>query len=324
MNSDPIPPPAPAAPSPQRPPWLTRLAGIVAGDLAIGVTCGIWFLVKAKFSPAIGNGLLSLPSMFLVPALGGLIASYIWRSVKPSISFVVLNSLWMTLLALVVGAVAFAEGAICLLILSPIFFVAVLTGALVGRILFKADPTRLQVSILPVLALIALAEPLARVERESVVRDELVIRAPAAKVWPEVKTFPRIKSQPRFWLFRLGLPYPESTTASGDFVDADRQCIFSGGAVFKEKVMDFVPNKRLTFEITESPRDPELIGHLSPHRGQFLLRENSDGTTTLIGSTWYTLHIRPLWYFDLWTHHIFRAVHLRVMEDVRRRAELSP
>jgi hypothetical protein len=230
----------------------------------------------------------------------------------------------MTLLALVLAALAFAEGAICLLILSPLFFVAVLAGALVGRLLFKADPTRLRVSVLPLLALLALAEPLARVEKESVVTDELVLRAPASKVWPEVKTFPRIKSEPRFWLFRLGLPYPESTTSSGDFVEADRQCIFSGGAVFKEKIMDFVPNQRLTFEITESPPDPELIGHLSPHRGQFVLRENPDGTTTLIGRTWYTLHIRPLWYFDLWTHHIFRAVHLRVMEDIRRRAELSP
>ena len=72
--------------------------------------------------------------MFLVPALGGLIASYIWRPLKPSISFVVVNSLWMTLLALVLAALAFAEGAICLLILSPIFFVALLAGALVGRV----------------------------------------------------------------------------------------------------------------------------------------------------------------------------------------------
>ncbi len=88
-------------------------------------------------------------------------------------------------------------------------------------------------------------------------------------------------------------------------------------------MIELVPLEKLTFEIVESPRDPELVGHLTAHRGQFLLRGNADGTTTLAGSTWYTLHVRPLWYFDLWTHHIFRAVHLRVMEDIRRRAEVS-
>jgi hypothetical protein len=199
-----------------------------------------------------------------------------------------------------------------------------LTGALLGRILFRTDPTRLQVSLLPLLALLALAEPLVRVDQEAVVTDELLIHAPASKVWPQVKSFPEIRSSPRFWLFRLGLPYPLATTSAGDFVNADRQCIFSQDAVFKERVVDFVPLEKLAFEIIESPQDPELIGHLTPHRGEFALRANADGTTTLVGSTWYTLHIRPLWYFDLWTHHIFRAVHLRVMEDIRRRAEASP
>jgi hypothetical protein len=64
-----------------------------------------------------------------------------------------------------------------------------------------------------------------------------------------------------------------------------------------------------------------LIGHITPSRGQFLLRDNGDGSTTLVGSTWYSLHVRPLWYFDWWTEQIFRAVHLRVMNDIRQRAE---
>ena len=53
----------------------------------------------------------------------------------------------------------------------------------------------------------------------------------------------------------------------------------------------------------------------------FVDRNNGDGTTTLVGRTWYTLHVRPAPYFDWWTHDILSAVHLRVMEDIRRRAE---
>src|SRR5205085_1888463 len=103
------------------------------------------------------------------------IASYIWRSLRPPIGFTVLNTFWMTLLALILATMFFHEGVICLLILSPLYFISILTGALIGRILFKTEPRRLQMSILPLLALTALAEPLARVDKESFVTDDIVI-----------------------------------------------------------------------------------------------------------------------------------------------------
>jgi hypothetical protein len=323
MDTDPTPSPTPppdSNPEPQRR-WLILLMGIVLGDLVIGLQFGITLLLKDKVALV---RTLGLPSLFLVPVLGGLITSYIWRTVKPTIGLTIVNSLWMTVLALAVGVAVFHEGAICLLILSPVFFVSVLTGALVGRVLFKTDPTKLQVSLLPLLALLVAAEPMVRTQRQNAVTDEILIHAPPEKVWPQLTSFRKISTTPGFWLFRIGLPYPESTTSAGDFINADRECIFSHDAIFKEKVVELIPGQNLTFDIIESPQDPELIGHLTPHRGQFLLRSNADGTTTLIGTTWYTLHVRPLWYFDLWTHHIFRAVHLRVMEDIRRRAESSP
>ena len=46
-----------------------------------------------------------------------------------------------------------------------------------------------------------------------------------------------------------------------------------------------------------------------------------DGTTTLFGASWSTLHIRPLWCFDIWTRDMTRAVHMRVMNHVRGLAE---
>ena len=267
--------------------------------------------------------MLGLPSFLLLPAFGGLIASYIWKSLNPTIGATCLNSLWMSLLALAIGTLAFREGLICLLILFPLFYVSVLAGALAGRLFFKTYPTRFNLSVLPLLILAILGEPLTRARHEGVVTEQLLIRAPADKVWPQLTSFPDIANPPRFWLFKIGLPFPVSTTANGDFVNAERRCIFSHNAIFKERVAEFIPGNRLTFDIVESPPDPELVGHITPRRGQFLLSANSDGTTTLIGSTWYTLHVRPVWYFDLWTRYIFRSVHLRVMDDIRRRAEAA-
>ncbi|MEO5803559.1 MAG: hypothetical protein ABIR24_08505 [Verrucomicrobiota bacterium] len=298
--------------------WPTWLIGMLMGDLVIGLLFGLSvFLQTAGSYQAI-----LFPSFFLVPALGGIIASYFWRKLEPHAGQVVLNAFWMTLIALAGATIGFHEGIICLIIVAPIFYVMVLTGALLGRIWFRKSPPRLFINILPWMVLVLLAEPMTRSDSESVITDEIIIRAPPAKVWREVTSFPEIPTAPRFWLFSIGLPYPMATTTAGDFVNADRKCIFNHDAIFKEKVVELISNEKLTFEILESPRDPELVGHLTPHRGQFVLRRNANGTTTLVGSTWYTLHVRPLWYFDLWTQHIFRAVHMRVMQDVKRRAEL--
>ena len=133
--------------------------------------------------------------------------------------------------------------------------------------------------------------------------------------------FKPIPDPPGYWLFRVGLPCPMETTNEGHFVGARRACRFSGGAVFKEVVAEIELERRLTFDIVEMPPDPELLGHLDARRGQFELHDNGDGTTTLIGRTWYELHVRPEWYFDWWTHDIFRAVHLRVMRNIKRLAE---
>lgn len=91
--------------------------------------------------------------------------------------------------------------------------------------------------------------------------------------------------------------------------------------MFNEVVSELDPRHLLTFDIVEQPQDPELLGHLSLERGQFELQANGDGTTTLIGRSWYTLHVRPLWYFDLWARDITRDVHLRVMRHIKELSE---
>ena len=301
--------------------WLTWFLGMLVADLVTGLLyVGCFFLLKNLRNDV----WFAIPSCFLLPLFGGLLASYLWRQLNPNVGMIVLNTLFMTLLALLGATFFLHEGVICLVIVSPLYYAMILTGALVGRVWFKRDSTRLHVSILPLLAFLALGEPLVRSDEMNTVTDEIIIHAPAAKIWPQVTTFPDIPAAPQFWLFRLGLPYPMATTSTGAYVNAERQCIFNRGAIFKETVAEWVPGEKLTFDIIESPPDPELVGHLTPQRGQFILRENGDGTTTLIGTTWYTLHVRPLWYFDWWTRHIFRAVHLRVMEDIRRRAEAAP
>ncbi len=307
--------------STSRPRGLVWFLGMLAMFAVVGLLCGAAALLMFSAGKGAALAFVAYPSFVVAPLLGGVVAAYCWRSLQPTIGQLALQVLYATLAGLVLAAIVMREGAICLLIVSPLLYGLLYTGAALGRVWFRHDPTKLRLAIFPLLALALVGEPLTRSPVQGSVVDEILIHAPPERVWSQVTAFPTIPAPANFWLFRLGLPYPVATTSAGDFVGADRRCIFSAGAVFTERVSELVPREKLTFEIIGLPNDPELIGHLTPHRGQFLLRDNHDGTTTLIGTTWYTLHVRPLWYFDAWTQSIFRAVHLRVMDDVRRRAE---
>jgi uncharacterized protein YndB with AHSA1/START domain len=299
------------------------LLGMLAGNAAGGLALGLATLLAYGFDYLVAGGaaIIVYPSILLLPFTIGFVAAWVWRPLELRTGQTLLHSLSCTVVGCAAAAVVLREGVICLLMASPILYLGIIVGALTGRAFFQGFDGRLNLCAAPLLILAVAGEPALRGQHTGLVTDEIRIAAPPAKVWPHVLAFPKIEEQPGYWLFRLGLPYPMETTNGGNFVGAERACIFSGGAVFQEKVAELEPGKLLTFDIVAAPPDPELLGHLDAHRGQFELRDNGDGTTTLIGRTWYTLHVRPAPYFDWWTHDIFRAVHLRVMRHVQRLAE---
>lgn len=307
--------------------WLRFLAGIFAPALLGLVVCLLYdWLHHDSLQPTArkGNSLIeatAYPNLFLVPILMGMVAEWIWRPLRLRLWVYFLGSLLITLVAEGGAFLFLGEGAACLVMGAPLFFAVILSGALLGRLIFGRTPRGLQVSFVPLLLLVALVDGRFPAQRNGVVTDEVVIRASVDKVWPHVVAFPPIERRPTYWLNHFGLPAPSATTCEGAFVGARRDCIFSNGLVFKEVVTELDPPRRLTFDIVEQPPDPELLGHVELHRGQFELVPNADGTTTLVGRSWYTLHVRPLWYFDWWTRDITREVHLRVMRHIKELAE---
>jgi hypothetical protein len=299
---------------------VTLLIGIGVANLVGGGLCfGITKLSEVYKGP--NEGWLIWPSFFLLPLLMGLIAAWFYRHLNRGVGITFLDALWVSLVGVGAAAIVLREGVVCLIIAFPALYVLILTGLLIGRIWFRWNYTRLQLSVFPLLVLLTVTDTFSSSAERAVVTDEILIHAMPDKVWPHVLAFSEIPDRPDYWIFRVGLPYPTQTTNGGDFVGADRQCMFSDGIVIKERVAEFVPREKLTFDIVEQPTHPEAYGHITLHRGQFQLRDNGNGTTTLIGSSWYTLHVRPAWYFDIWMRDMTRAVHLRVMNHVRRLAE---
>lgn len=265
--------------------------------------------------------MLSFSEFVLVPLTMGIIAMKFWSKTGKRITRLLLYALLNTLIALGLSAIFMGEGTICLIIVSPLIFAFMWVGMLIAKYILPKDKAKLRVSTISLLALLFVYDTFSEHNYSNVVTDELTIQAPPHVVWKYIAEHPLNTGEPDYWLFKVGLPAPIQSTVSADTVGSERKCIFSNGATFDEVVIESIPGKRYTFDVTKQPEDPEIIGHIEILRGQFILEENADGSTKLIGKSWYRLMVYPAWYYDLWAEDITREVHIRVMKHIRTLAE---
>jgi uncharacterized membrane protein YhaH (DUF805 family)/uncharacterized protein YndB with AHSA1/START domain len=233
-----------------------------------------------------------------------------------------------------VGLLLFAlEGVICLMMAAPIMLPLGMAGGPCGK--FLADRRRGGyrglVGALIAVPLIGGIESRLPNRHEFVVASSIDIAAPPAVVWRQVIAFPEIDERPE-WFFRLGIACPTGAQIEGTGVGATRECLFTTGR-FVEPITAWEPPRRLAFDVREQPepmfeltpyRDihpPHLEGAFRSTRGEFELVPLEGGRTRLVGRTWYTLDIRPLDYWSLWTDEIIHRIHLRVLRHIGRLAE---
>jgi hypothetical protein len=264
---------------------------------------------------------LVFSEFIIIPMLMGIISAWFWRKSDLSGKQIMGKSFLNGCLAILLSSIFLREGVICLIIVSPLLFVSIIVGALIGRAMFRRLNNRINSSVIGLLLTVFMTDSLSEHHYENMVSDTIIVKATPDKIWKNVVAFKRIKEKNNFWLFKMGLPSPVESTVEGYHPGAKRKCIFSNGYTFDEKIVTYDENKNLTFAITDQPRDPEIMGHLDLKQGQFLLKDNGNGTTTLIGNSWYKLYVFPTWYYDTWAQSIVRNVHLRVMAHIKELSE---
>ncbi|MEO6981189.1 MAG: hypothetical protein ABI113_22540 [Mucilaginibacter sp.] len=269
----------------------------------------------------VDSGALIFSEFIVIPIVMGIISAWFWRGLELPGRRLSLFSIYNTLIAIACSYVFLHEGSICLLIVSPLIFGFLVFGVFTGDWMFARNNQKLNVSIIATLLFIFVADSLSTHNYENMVSDTITVNAPPDKVWKNVVAFKRIKQPNNYWLFRIGMPSPVESTVTGYYEGAGRKCIFSNGYIFDEKIATYQPGVNLTFDVTHQPRDPEIMNHIDILRGQFLLKDNKDGTTTLTGNSWYRLYVFPVWYYDIWAESITRNVHLRVMEHIKELSE---
>lgn len=265
----------------------------------------------------------SVSLILAMPGVQGLIGGLVRGPRKHSAGdgLALIAALWMA--DMLGGILLLREGVICLVMATPLLWVIMAIGYVVGRLLARwKGAGKASISLTPLLIVAVVAETLGPVpDAHFTVTDQVTVAAPPDYVWRYVVDYPDNPAPPKYWLWSIGLPYPTHSVAPVQAVGQRRDCRFSGNKAFEERIAVLEPDKRLVFDITKQPQHPEIIGHMTVDRGEIALTRNADGTTTVTATSWYRLHVRPAGYFGWWAEDVTRHIHFRVLGYMKRLAE---
>lgn len=308
-------------PIPQKRNWNPIYAYLIPNAFALAMMTIAKFVMNVEPNEPGSSGSYVFSVFIIVPIVMGLISAYFWRDTgNKTIRYIGLSTI-NTIIVIALSFIFLKEGVFCLIIVSPLILVFVVAGTLIGKLIFRRRNNTINISVVGALILLFAVDLMSDHEFTAKVSDTIIVNAPVEKVWPLVVEYEPITMKENYWFFKIGMPSPVQSTVDGHEVGAGRKCIFSNGYVFDEKMVVYKPNEELTFDIINQPRDPEIMGHIDITRGQFILVDNGNGTTTLIGNSWYKLYVFPVVYFDSWAESITRNVHLRVMDHIKMQAE---
>ena len=296
----------------------SALAG-VSGGAALGLgMVGLSVFVLGEYGGALFLG---------TPVMMGTVSGFLLNVRRPQswLPNVVVGTLTVAICAGLLMLFAL-EGAICIAMAAPICLVMSLFGVALGRALAGVEGRRAVLASHVLLPALAVLEPPPTQER--MVESRVVVAAPIDAVWDAVIGFGGVElPPPPEWYFNLGIAYPQRARIEGEGPGAVRYCEFSTGP-FVEPIHTWSPPFHLGFDVTESPPTmhewspyavvyaPHLDGVLKSRHGEFRLRELGDGTTELIGRTWYTFDMAPEPYWGLWSDAAISAIHDRVLRHI--------
>lgn len=274
---------------------------------------------------------------FGLPWLAGFLAAvlYGWREPRTLGASIGVACLSITVLGVGVLMVAL-EGAICLVMASPIAYALAMVGGLCGHAALpdrrRQTPPRLFCISLLAMPFMIGAEYWHPAPAEVIaVRTAIEVNAPPVKVWQHVVTFSELPP-PQELMFKAGIAYPLRAEIKGNGPGAVRHCVFSTGP-FVEPITVWDEPRLLAFDVTQNPapmqewtpyneiHPPHLHGFLVSKHGQFQLTPLANGGTLLEGTTWYSHGLWPAKYWQLWSDQIIHTIHLRVLNHVKNLSE---
>ena len=227
------------------------------------------------------------------------------------------------------------EGLICIILASPLAFLAAFIGGAVrtrGRAV-DAAPGRADLPAFALLPLLFALESVLGTAVQFDTQQTIEVRAPPEAVWQAIVHMGPI-DEPLALPFRLGVAYPLRGEIIGEGVGALRRGEFSTGTAL-ERVTEWVPNRKLAFVVvTDVPamrelspyrhvHAPHVVGYFRTTYTSFELVPLADGGTQVVERTSHELRLEPALYWLPLARWVLHENNTRVLTYIRRHAERS-
>jgi len=233
--------------------------------------------------------------------------------------------LYLTI-GIVVGCLALIlfgiEGFVCVLMLLPIFLLAVLLGYFIAKNLklnVDNDSKKITVSMLPLIVLLSAGQVEKIIDLEpkkiEIVSSQVLPYAPEI-LFDEVKSMEKLDAQKSF-LMQLGLPTPIRCELKADTIGALRHCIFNNGEIIAQ-LTKYEKGKILEMDVV----DYTLTGR---HWFKFIdakyTFENNDGSTKITRMSSYSSILKPRWYWEPLEKYGIEKEHEFVLNSLKKNIE---
>ena len=305
----------------------------------VGILYGLALRVLANGRLA-GFEVMSVGFIVLMPFVVGCLTIYfaeVERS-QPLWRWFIIP--WLPMVgALLATMLVLLEGAICVVLFTPLALVLSsvggVFGGLAGRFIRSRSVRRATlacVMVLPFFTAIWEKPVFYQVESRRV-ENVIDIQAPPEAVWRNIKSVRTIRRDelPGSWARNIGFPDPIEATLSHEGVGGVRNASFTGGLSFLETVDVWEPERRLAFSIS-AQTDKIPATTLDEHvrvggeyfdvlRGEYWLEPLGNGVTRLHLSSQQRLSTDFNWYAHLWTDAVMSDLQRRILHVIKGRCE---
>lgn len=232
------------------------------------------------------------------------------------------------------------EGAVCIVMLLPIWLPVALAGWLMQRINIRlrrkrgSDQSQTNAvgwALLPLLILTIEGRNLPQWQTRSITREVRIEAAPD-QVWPLLLSVPDIAPNEGRWNLTqnvLGIPRPRDAQLKKEKSVLVRKAQWGSGIRFDERIHSIKTGRTIAwdFEFIDDSVTRNTDRHISPDgpflkiaQGQYDLVANNDGSSTLRQTTTYRMRTRLPGYFAWWGERLLGDIQSNVLVIIKNRA----
>lgn len=291
----------------------SRLRRLIPAIILIGLML-LEFIFCYKIAEDSSN-LLSMQFLIGVPFFIGATTVYLASFNRPiTTGRVFMLTFWLVLGILAISVPILREGTICIVMASPIIYLAILGGGLVMQfICTKVWRTKNLYSI-AFLPLLVLFMPLDSTPQTYQTSQSIIIDAPSEQVWNSINHIDDIEPagfyQKSQLLPFMQVPTPKSAITVWENDQWVRKCEWHGGITFDEPLISQIPNRQLRWQFVFYPDSvpPKTLDdhvtingeHFKLLHGQYDLDPIDDATTKLTFNVTYRISTNMNFYAGFW------------------------